>query len=82
MRITITIDDQILDQLELRAARERTTISALIEDALRMGELRRTQRATSRTGRFHLPTFDLVVPQPGVDLNDNAALLEFMEHDE
>lgn len=80
MRTTITIDDQLLERLKLRAAREHTTVSALIEDDVRLGELRRA-RSQDRP-RFKLPTFDLGAPRPGVDLNDNAALLEFMEHDE
>ncbi|MCI2416264.1 ribbon-helix-helix protein, CopG family [Saccharopolyspora sp. K220] len=82
MRTTITIDDQLLDQLKLRAARERTTVSALIEDDVRMGELRRAQREAPERNRFRLPTFDLGEPKPGVDLNDNAAVVEFMERDE
>ncbi|MEV0087012.1 ribbon-helix-helix protein, CopG family [Saccharopolyspora sp. NPDC050642] len=82
MRTTITIDDQLLDRLKLRAAREHTTVSALIEDDVRMGELRRAQRDAPKKGRFRLPTFDLGEPKPGVDVNDNAALLEFMERDE
>ncbi|MFI0463909.1 ribbon-helix-helix protein, CopG family [Saccharopolyspora sp. 5N102] len=82
MRTTITIDDQLLDRLKLRAAREHTTVSALIEDDVRMGELRRAQQDAPTKGRFRLPTFDLGEPKPGVDVNDNAALLEFMERDE
>ena len=81
-RTTITIDDELLDRLKLRAAEERTTVSALIEEELRLGELRRAQQTAPGRGRFQLPTFDLGAPRPGVDLNDNAALLEFMESSE
>ncbi|MBB5067857.1 ribbon-helix-helix protein, CopG family [Saccharopolyspora gloriosae] len=79
MRTTITIDDALLDQLKVRAAQENTTVSALIEDDVRVGELRRTQQAAPERARFRLRTYDLGKPNPGVDLNDNAALLEFME---
>jgi hypothetical protein len=82
MRITITIHDQLLARVKLRAAREHTTVSALLEDDVRIGELRRAQQDTSQKVRFQLPTFDLEESKPGVDLNDNAALLEFMERDE
>ncbi len=36
MRTTITIDDQILEQLKKRAAHEGTTVSRLIEDSVRV----------------------------------------------
>ncbi|WP_165968243.1 ribbon-helix-helix protein, CopG family [Saccharopolyspora elongata] len=81
MRTTITIDDQLLARLKLRAARQHTTVSALIEDDVRMGELRRAQEGAPK-GRFRLPTFGLGEPKPGVDVNDNATLLEFMERGE
>lgn len=81
MRTTISIDDRLLDQLKVRAAREHTTVSALIEEDVRLGELRRNQHVTPARGRFRLPTFDLGEPRPGVDINDNAALLRFMEEE-
>ncbi|GAB3298858.1 hypothetical protein GCM10027563_42560 [Parasphingorhabdus pacifica] len=65
----------------MRAAREHTTVSALIEEDVRLGELRRNQHVTPERGRFRLPTFDLGDPRPGVDLNDNAALLRFVEEE-
>jgi hypothetical protein len=36
MRTTITIDEEILDQLKARAAKEGTTVSRLIEDSVRL----------------------------------------------
>jgi hypothetical protein len=36
MRTTITIDDEVLDQLKTRAAKEGTTVSRLIEDSVRL----------------------------------------------
>lgn len=80
MRTTITISDELLDQLKVRAAQDRTTVSALIEEDVRLGELRRGQQVVDRA-RVPLPTFDLGKSKPGVDLNDNAALLEIMERD-
>lgn len=81
MRTTISIDDRLLDRLKVRAARERTTVSALIEEDVRLGELRRSRQADLERERFRLPTFDLGEPRPGVDLNDNAALLRFLEEE-
>lgn len=57
-------------------------MSALVEEDVRLGELRRARRLAPERGRFRLPTFDLGEPKPGVDINDNAALLELMENDE
>ena len=36
MRTTITIDEELLDELKERAAKEGTTVSQLIEDSLRL----------------------------------------------
>lgn len=81
-RTTITIDEDLLDELKMRAAAEHTTISALIEQDVRFAELRRSQTATREVPRFTLPTFDLGEPKPGVDLANNAALLELLENEE
>jgi metal-responsive CopG/Arc/MetJ family transcriptional regulator len=36
MRTTITIDEELLDELKERAAREGTAVSRLIEDSVRL----------------------------------------------
>jgi hypothetical protein len=36
MRTTITIDEDLLDELKERSAREGTTVSRLIEDSVRL----------------------------------------------
>lgn len=81
-RTTITIDEDLLDSLKMRATAEHTTVSALIEQDVRFAELRRSEVANQQVPRFTLPTFDLGEPKPGVDLTNNAALLEFMEDEE
>ncbi|WP_158546664.1 ribbon-helix-helix protein, CopG family [Halopolyspora algeriensis] len=81
-RTTITIDEDLLDELKMRAAAEHTTVSALIEQDVRFAQLRRSETATREAPRFALPTFDLGEPKPGVDLTNNAALLEFLEGEE
>ncbi len=78
-RTTITIDEDLLDRIKVRAARERTTVSSMIEEELRLGEARRAQQESSGRGRFRLPTFDLGEPKPGVDITDNAALRDLMD---
>ena len=55
MRTTITIDDEVLDQLKARAAKEATTVSRLIEDAVRLAA--GPQGEASAGQAFHLVTF-------------------------
>lgn len=77
MRTTIRLDDDLLAEVRLVAARSGKTMTAVIEDALRemlarrqpMGE-RLPVKLTTVTGHGL---------QPGVDLDDSAALLSIME---
>ena len=76
MRTTIKIDDQLLIESKARAARTGTTLNAVVEDALRQAFARRSL-AIRRP--VDLPTFAGSHLQPGVDLDDGAALLDRME---
>ncbi len=77
MRTTIRIDDQLLAEAKAQAVRSGRTLGAVVEDALRAALARRGRRGgemppelpTSRGGRL----------QPGVDLEDSAALLDLMD---
>lgn len=78
MRTTIRIDDEMLGQVKQLAAQNGQTLTATIEDALRQ-MLARRQEAAER------PPVELVTvpgngPQPGVDLDDSASLLNLMGH--
>lgn len=79
MRTTIRLDDALMREAKLRAAESGTTLTALIEDALR----ERLHRAASKPrNRPPLPSFGDpadTFPLPGVDLDDSAHLLELME---
>jgi hypothetical protein len=77
MRTTIRIDDELLKEAKAIAAASDRTLAELVEDALRESLARR--RATSGRARVKLPTFKGDGLQPGVDLNDSAALLDLME---
>ncbi|SFT53546.1 hypothetical protein SAMN04487904_103176 [Actinopolyspora lacussalsi subsp. righensis] len=79
-RTTITIDEQLLGELKSRALEQQTTVSALIEQDLRFAELQYARMSSDTGSEFTLPTYDLGGVRPGVDLNDNAALLEMMEN--
>lgn len=75
MRTTIRLDDDLLARAKRAAAERGTTLTALIEDALR----RVLARESGLQGdRPPLPTFRGDGLQPGVDLDDTAALLDVM----
>lgn len=76
MRTTIRIDDQLLREARQAAASSGRTLSELIEGALRETLARR--RAMKGRERVGLPTFKGRGLRVGVDLDDSAALLDFM----
>ena len=75
MRTTIDIDDALLRAAEARAARERTTLKAVVEQALR--ELLPGPKRGVVAGP-PIPVLHGSGLQPGVDLTDNAALKDLM----
>ncbi len=76
MRTTIRLDERVLAEAKQLAARTGRTLTAVIEDALRQALAVRKSggRAPAR-----LPTFGEGGLQPGVDLDDSAALLSLMD---
>ncbi len=80
MRTTITIDDELLREVKRLAAGSGKSLTSVIEDALRAALSR--QRRPERSERVSLPTFDGHGLQPGVDVDDSAALLDLMESDD
>ena len=77
MRTTIRIDDDLLRDAKKLAAETDRTLTAVIEDALRLA-LARSRRTASRR-RVHLKTCGGNGILPGIDLDDSASLLERME---
>jgi hypothetical protein len=78
MRTTVYLPDDLLKEIKKLAAESHTTVTAIIEDALRE-RLGRRQRPT--VPPVHLTTFGGGGLQPGADLDDTAALLDLMESD-
>lgn len=78
MRTTIRLDDSLLAAAKRHAAETGRTLTAVIEDALRRELARRSEAAQARP---QLPISDTRGRglQPGVDLDDSAALLDLME---
>jgi hypothetical protein len=80
MRTTVTLADDLLAEAKERAARSGRTVSEVLEDAVRIGFER---HAAAERQEIHLvtdPTPGVLLP--GVDLNNNAALLDLMESEE
>ena len=75
MRTTIDIDDALLRSAEARAACERKTLNAVVEQALR--ELLSGSKRGVVDGP-PIPVSHGQGVQPGVDLTDNAALEDLM----
>jgi hypothetical protein len=80
MRTTVRLEDALISQAKREAERRGETLTALIEQGLRL------VLAQSRTRRQREPV-KLTVSKagggvlPGIDLNDSAGLLDIMELD-
>lgn len=79
MRTTIRLDDELLTEAKEVAARSNRTLTAVIEDALRQ-HLAQQKRVEEREP-VRLKTVSGRGLQPGVDLDDSAALLDLMDDD-
>lgn len=75
MRTTITLDDALLTEAKQVAARTGRSLGAVIEDALRQALARRADHGGPRPA---LPTYAGDGLQPGIDLDDAAALLDLL----
>lgn len=79
-RTTVNLDDDLLKDVKQYAAEEEMTFTAVVHQALR-GLLARRGRL-ARQERVPLPSFRGRGLQPGVDLDDSAALLELMDRED
>jgi len=78
MRTTVRLDDGLLERARKEAARRGVTLTSLIEEGLQT-ILRRPLKRSTRPP-VSLPECRAGGgTQPGVDLNDSAALLDRME---
>lgn len=77
MRTTIHLPDSLLDQARRRALETGTTLTRVIEGALR--ESLAGRRAGKKATPVRLTTFGGKGTRPGVDLDDAVALLDVME---
>lgn len=72
------MDPDLLRRLKEYAARQGTTLTRVLEEAVRQLLARRPAPAAVRE-RLRLPTYAGHGLQPGVDLDDSAALLDLMD---
>jgi hypothetical protein len=81
MRTTVRLDDALLEQAKREAAQRRETLTALIEQGLRL--VLAQSGSAKRRGRVVLPTCRAGGGvRPGIDLDDSSALLDAMEGQE
>lgn len=79
MRTTVRLDDELLAAAKRLAIRRESTLTAVIEDALR--EAVERARSAEVAERVELPlSRGGKGLQPGVDLDDSAALLDLMDN--
>ena len=77
MRTTVRLDDALLSRAKEHAARERRTLTSLVEEGLTL--------VLEKPGRERRKRVVLLVSRagggvrPGVDLNNNAALLDLLD---
>lgn len=77
MRTTVRLDSQLLADAKKLAAATGRTLTAVIEEALRTAVAPRRQ--PRQRDRVRLTVVDGHGVQPGVDLDDSAALLDVMD---
>lgn len=76
MRTTVNIDDNLLAEVKLIAARGNTTIGSVLEDALRRMLADPTPEASR--AEFSLPSSGSGGLAAGVDLQDREAIAELL----
>lgn len=76
VRTTVNIDDALLAEAKIVAARTSRSLGSVVEDALR--EMLTRVAGETGTPEFRLPTHGSGGLRPGVDLDDKEALAELL----
>jgi len=71
------MDEELLRDIKKLAAERGTTLTALIEDAVR--EVLARRRPGPPESNLNFTTFGVKGLRPGIDLDDSAGLLDLME---
>jgi len=79
MRTTVNIDDHLLAEAKLIAARSHRTIGSVLEDALRKLIDDAEEASTAPRGRYTLPDYRYGGGlRPGVDLYDKELMADLL----
>jgi hypothetical protein len=75
MRTTLNLDDDLVRDAKIRAIQERTTLSEMVERALRQiledGEREWQDLPVYHVGKILLP--------PDIDINDTSAVMDYLD---
>ena len=77
---TIRLDDALLKEAKIYAAQTDRTLTDLVREGL--VTLMQHERSERPRRKIELVTFGHGGTLPGVDINDNSALLDYMESNE
>jgi len=81
-RTTIRLDEHLLARAKEHAARERRSLTSVIEDALRTMLFKNTSARAPKRPRVKIPTYGKGGTLPGVpSLDCYGEVLEYMEKD-
>ncbi|MEX2606802.1 MAG: DUF2191 domain-containing protein [Kiritimatiellia bacterium] len=77
MRSTISIEDELLARAKEKALNRKCSLGEVINEALLISFSQESQSSTEQP--FRLTTCGGKGMHPGINVNDNAALLDWME---
>jgi hypothetical protein len=77
MRTTVRLDDKLLAEAKKLAVDTGRTFTQVIEDSLRMALALRREKRRSKPIKLHTSGGGGL--QPGVDLSNNASVLDLMD---
>ena len=81
-RTTFRLDADLLAEAKALAARQHRTLNSVMEDALRRAIADATGQPAGGPFRLHVHQGEAHGVRPGVNLDDNAALLDLMATDD
>jgi hypothetical protein len=76
MRTTVRLNEKLLKEAKKKAAEEGTTLTALLDQGLRMVLREATPDYDARSKPFHITTFNGGGMNPDIDPSSNADLYD------
>ena len=78
MRTTVDLDEGLLKQAKSLAVQTGTTLTAVIEEALRE-KLARPPEKAAKKRKVRIEVYGSGGPAPGIDFDDNASVRAFLD---